>query len=151
MSFSVPRNLPNFESPQRLMENEVWGSTGRSRFSNGNGGAFAFKGSGKELPMYKDKPYNYPASKRRRSLKLWAFIVFLLVTAWFVLFGRSSGTTRKIPTASTLLSKFSPSEKGATTWSARRQEVVKAMEISWSGYEKHAWGMLDYIWIKEYY
>ena len=26
-------------------------------------------------------------------------------------------------------------------WEQRREQVKKAMEISWAGYEKYAWGM----------
>jgi mannosyl-oligosaccharide alpha-1,2-mannosidase len=147
MSFAIPRNLPNFDAQQRQLEDRVWGSSGRSRHthggSNGGASAFSFGGIGKELPMYKDKPYNYPASKRRRSLKIWAVVIVILISTWYFFFGRFGSTAPKVLSGSTSWSKFSSSKKESKTWSARRLQVVEAMKISWSGYEKHAWGSFN--------
>jgi hypothetical protein len=97
--------------------------------------------------MYKDKPYNYPFSRRRKSKRLIAALVVLGVIAWWYIWARpasikdASGSTRWRP--GTGSSKGNPGavrDKGQKFWTNRRQDVVKAMEKSWAGYEKYAWG-----------
>ncbi|KAF2669650.1 endoplasmic reticulum mannosyl-oligosaccharide 1,2-alpha-mannosidase [Microthyrium microscopicum] len=151
MSFAPPRNIPNFGSGQRQYEDNIWSSTGRSRFSNGNSeslnpfaGQFSFQG-GKELPLYKDKPYNYPASSRRRSKRLWAGITLVLVVICY-LFWPSGGRPKLTHKSgfsrdSKIWKSASQSEKH---WLEQREKVVEAMEKSWAGYEKHAWGYDEY-------
>lgn len=97
--------------------------------------------------MYKDKPYGYAMSGKRR--------------AWF---GRKRGLAAVVLCALGLLywlGLFSPAikdngfKKGRTTpwawlskpgsvevdWNDRRERVKDAFKLSWDGYEKFAWGM----------
>ncbi|KAL0257929.1 mannosyl-oligosaccharide alpha-1,2-mannosidase [Diplodia seriata] len=106
------------------------------------GGMF---GDGKELPMYKDKPYNYGGSarrgwfRRRRSLVfgVFAFFVFLY---WFGLF---SGSEENKGAGSTgFLSGMMSGKPSAAVvdWDDRRDRVRDAFKLSWDAYEKYAWG-----------
>lgn len=96
--------------------------------------------------MYKDKPYNYPPSERRRRKRLWfvlaAFVCLSLgyYRGWF---GGSRESSISIDRdGKGLWNTFSSgSQKGPVNWTQRREQVKKAMEISWAGYEKYAWGM----------
>lgn len=148
MSFGIPRNVPDFKSSSRQYEDALWNPSGRSRYAVGssNGGSisispFAFRGTSKELPMYKDKPYNYPFSRRKRSKRILAAIVLLgLVGWWYFWIGPGSVQTTKNASGSRRGSLGSLKGKGQKFWTRRREDVVKAMERSWAGYEKYAWG-----------
>jgi hypothetical protein len=100
----------------------------------------------KELPMYKDKPYNYPQSRRRGRKRGLFGVIALVLFGWLFYSGRL-GWSRDNPDAREsagrgLWGTFSSgSKKGEINWTARREQVRKAMEISWGGYEKYAWGM----------
>jgi endoplasmic reticulum Man9GlcNAc2 1,2-alpha-mannosidase len=147
MSFAVPRNVPNFQASQRDYEDSFWSSSGQSKFSAGTRSSSglsispfgAFRGN-RELPMYKDKPYNYPFSQRARSKKLWVALILVVVIAWWYfvpsIFGRKG---IRLPIGRPLdLGRIA---KGDAGWLQKRDAVVRAMEKTWSGYEKHAWGM----------
>jgi endoplasmic reticulum Man9GlcNAc2 1,2-alpha-mannosidase len=95
----------------------------------------AFRGE-RELPMYKDKPYNYPFSRRNRGRKFWIGVVLLLVLSWYFIVPRIFGHRRY----STSLNRFGGHAKDRGDWAEKRAAVVQAMERSWAGYEKHAWG-----------
>jgi hypothetical protein len=140
MSFTTPRNVPNFASATRRHEDVYWSSSGRSRYTSGssNGGGlsispFPFRGRDRELPMYKDKPYSYHFARRRRSWRFWVSLVLLLLFCWLYLAPRlrHGRDHAKKPTKSA----------SHATWAQRRQDVVGAMKKSWGGYEKYAWGM----------
>lgn len=102
------------------------------------------------LPMYKDKPYNYSASgKRRKPLytqkRVVALVVGLLITIlyWTGAFSSSAkdevvGGVKK---ESRLGSLFEGKGK-ASIWEDRREKVRDAFKISWKAYEDYAWGML---------
>ena len=121
MSFSVPRNVPDFTDPRRQQENDLWRSVGQGS---------------KGLPMYKDKPYFYPSSQRRKSRRFWiALVVVALVLAWY-----GFGPTFKQEQHSIGSKLFG----ARVDWRARQEQVKQAMEISWSGYEKYAWGYDEY-------
>jgi mannosyl-oligosaccharide alpha-1,2-mannosidase len=153
MSFSVPRNVPSFNDPARRYEDAIWSSSGRSRHSNQGSNSFTDTMRGiqlpgarnRELPMYKDKPYNYPGSQRRGRKRTWVGIIALLGVGWLYYSGWLTGA-RDDPVAresagSGLWGTFSStSKKGEINWTARQEQVRKAMQISWSGYEKYAWG-----------
>ncbi|KAL1624908.1 mannosyl-oligosaccharide alpha-1,2-mannosidase [Diplodia seriata] len=106
------------------------------------GGMF---GDGKELPMYKDKPYNYGGSarrgwfRRRRSLVfgVFAFFVFLY---WFGLF--SGSEENKGAGRTGFLSGMMSGKPSAAVvdWDDRRDRVRDAFKLSWDAYEKYAWG-----------
>jgi len=88
--------------------------------------------------MYKDKPYNYPAPRRKSSKRLIALMAAFTIVAWWVLwpkYGSSASIVRaNVPGA------FSAKSKGDRFYNNKRAQVVTAMEKSWSAYEKHAWG-----------
>jgi hypothetical protein len=133
MSFTTPRNVPNFASTTRRHEDVYWSSSGRSRHTSSSFNAglsispFPFRGRDRELPMYKDKPY----SRRRRSWRFWLGLVLVLLICWLYVVPRLRG------------GHVEKSTKSAShaTWTQRRQDVVVAMQKSWGGYEKYAWGM----------
>jgi mannosyl-oligosaccharide alpha-1,2-mannosidase len=147
MSFAIPRNVPSFQHPQRRLEDAVWGSSGNSRYTLSLPGS---GGNDKELPMYKDKPYNYPPSRRRGRKRTYfllavvAGIVWLYYIGWFGGGEGGSGMDSGVIDVKGLLEKMqagSASGRGQKVdWEQRREQVKKAMEISWAGYEKYAWG-----------
>ncbi|KAL1844297.1 hypothetical protein VTJ49DRAFT_2354 [Mycothermus thermophilus] len=154
MSFAIPKNVPSFSSPQRKLEDHVWASRQRSSGTGGSvlnnvQGFLSPRGPG-GLPMYKDKPYMYPPGRTgwRRNLprrKRSCFLLLLVIVGlvwWLGLFaGREEG-------AETRLGKWRWPQgqegdrvgAGGVDWLARRAEVVRAMELSWDAYERHAWG-----------
>ena len=152
MSFSVPRNVPDFGNSQRGFENGSWGSSGLPRQNGytrtGIGGKLDGFLDKRQLPMYKDKPYSYAASRR---IKHWylqkRFLVGLLlgifvITYWLGLF---SSTTKIKPTNDTRQRLWNWPARSRTKyvdWNVRRNEVKEAFILSWDGYEQHAWGML---------
>ena len=149
MSFAVPRNVPSFHNPQRHLEDAVWGSSGNSRYttatSNGFGLHLPGSGNGKELPMYKDKPYNYPPSRRRGRKRTYLALALFIGVFWLyykAFFSGEAGDYASVGEvdAKSLWGTLSSGSKGPVNWSQRREQVKKAMEISWAGYEKYAWG-----------
>lgn len=151
MSFSVPRNVPNFDNPQRGLENRYWESSGRSRAQNGQarnglGGKFDDFFDRRQLPMYKDKPYDYVASGKRRAWfrRKRALATVLLCTVgffyWLGLFSSAAKTdvAKKVGTNSWPWLRKSGSEE--VDWNDRRERVKDAFKLSWDGYEKYAWG-----------
>lgn len=152
-TFSIPRNVPSFTDPQREMENHAWASSGITARSHTNGGVLSgmqdrmggmFEKKN-DLPMYKDKPYSYVSSRRRRPL--WrrkrtlgiggVFIFFVLYLLGF--FGGDSTEIPKEKSSWTWLQRPEKSDVN-TDWLGRRERVVEAFELSWDAYEQHAWG-----------
>lgn len=156
MSFSVPKNVPSFNNPQRGLEDGYWGSSGISRIKNGHTGngiggkldAFFDK---RQLPMYKDKPYKYSGSRKstgwyqRRRTFVVAILGILGLAYWFGIF---PSVRKAAPVGS---SGAAPWTWGSTpgsskvNWDDRRQKVKEAFVLSWDGYEKHAWGMFVHL------
>ncbi|KAI1364997.1 family 47 glycosyl hydrolase [Xylaria arbuscula] len=151
MSFTVPRHAPSFNNPQRVVEDHIWGSTAVARGPNnktGSGGGLLggvqdrLFDNRNGLPMYKDKPYAYPPSHRRRPL--WrrkrtfgfGFIVIALLY-YFGAFSRNHETTATTPWG--WLTSSSESGK-SIDWLHRRQRVVEAFELSFDAYSRYAWG-----------
>ncbi|KAI4198609.1 MAG: hypothetical protein LQ350_005200 [Teloschistes chrysophthalmus] len=100
----------------------------------------------KELPMYKDKPYNYAASRRKPLYKRWRFTLATLALLigllyWIGIFSSPSTRTKVKDTSkstwSWLNSKPNP---GGVDWDERREKVKEAFTVSWDAYEKYAWG-----------
>ena len=97
-----------------------------------------------ELPMYKDKPYSYAASRRtvplyRRWRLVAAGILTILALGYWagVLYPRSIGTKE----SNTKQSSWSWSSKESSVdWDARREKVKEIFTLSWDGYEQYAWG-----------
>ncbi|KAB2571563.1 Endoplasmic reticulum mannosyl-oligosaccharide 1,2-alpha-mannosidase [Lasiodiplodia theobromae] len=169
MAFAVPRNVPNFDGPQRRFEDSAWASSGRSRFpasptpdtnngviassSSAAGAAGAavtdrlggmFGDGGKELPMYKDKPYNYGSSARRgwfrrRRTLIFGALAFFVFLYWFGVFSNSE--ENKGTSGSGLFSGMMSGKTSAVVdWDERRDRVRDAFKLSWDAYEKYAWG-----------
>lgn len=150
MSFTVPKNPPSFNNPQRAIEDHIWGSTAAARGSNsknGHGGGI-FGGvqdrlfeNRNALPMYKDKPYAYPPSYRHRPLwrrkRLFGFM--LLVISLLYYFGAFQKHHDTITSPWSWLSSSSDSGKSAD-WPGRRQRVVEAFTLSYDAYSRYAWG-----------
>lgn len=148
-SFSIPRNLPNFNDPSRELEDRAWSSFSSSRPSNKgvmNGvqsrvtGMFD-KGA---LPMYKDKPYAYAPSLRkrpwwRRKRILGSTTIGLLF--FLYLFGFfNSESSRQQNGASKSSWLWQSADKTKHDWNKRREMVVEAFELSWDAYARYAWG-----------
>ncbi|MBE7180852.1 MAG: glycoside hydrolase family 47 protein, partial [Terriglobus roseus] len=161
MSFTVPRNVPDFQDPKRGGEDRAWGASGSGAGAAGTGAGgarsrlvgqvFGNGAEGKGLPMYKDKPYNYAPSGKRGAWWLkrrtWT-LVGLAVIAWLwwngLLF---SGPGRPDEQAGTKPSegKSKGTKKGGKVdWDERREAVRDAFKLSWAAYEEHAWGYDEY-------
>jgi endoplasmic reticulum Man9GlcNAc2 1,2-alpha-mannosidase len=103
-----------------------------------------FLRDGQQLPMYKDKPH-YATSRRRGFLYrrgrffalglLCGFVLWYLGIPPFSGFSASPASRR---------SSWSRKPNDPTLWRERREAVKEAFKISWSGYEKYAWGMDEY-------
>lgn len=120
----------------------------RSQGSLGNGitGRLDEYFDKKELPMYKDKPYNYASSTRKTStisnprviaLSVASFLIFLY---WLGVFSSKSADTTSYPKPKASWSWFGGSGK-SKDWEARRNAVKEAFILSWDGYDRYAWGM----------
>lgn len=158
MSFSVPKNVPSFSNPQRLVEDRVWGSSATARGGRASlhhnkhtgilGGVQDRVGSlfddRNGLPMYKDKPYAYPPSQRARPIwrrkRFLGFVLLLLsLLYYFGAFGRHHDTVVSAKPIWGWLTSGSEPEKVAD-WPKRRERVVEAFTLSWDAYERYAWG-----------
>jgi endoplasmic reticulum Man9GlcNAc2 1,2-alpha-mannosidase len=158
MSFSVPNNVPSFTNPQRELENRVWGASGitaRSAAAHSNGGVMSgvqdrvggfFEKNRGDLPMYKDKPYSYAASRRHRSIwkqkRTWgiAGLFGFLVLYFLGFFGTHAEASKKAKEGWSWLQR---PEKGGSKvdWLDRRERVKEAFTLSWDAYDRYAWGM----------
>lgn len=150
MSFTVPKNSPSFNNPQRAVEDHIWGSTAVARgpnSKNGHGGGI-FGGvqdrlfeNRNALPMYKDKPYAYPPSYRHRPLwrRKRSFGFVLLVISLLYYFSAFRKHHDTITSPWNWLSSSSESGKSAD-WPGRRERVVEAFTLSYDAYSRYAWG-----------
>ena len=105
----------------------------------------------RQLPMYKDKPYGYAASGKRRAWfrrKRGLAAVLLCVLGFLYWRGAFSPATNvgRVKNAGTKswpwLSKPGSEE---VDWNDRRESVKDAFKLSWDGYEKYAWGMCGHL------
>ena len=107
---------------------------------------YAFGGDKRELPMYKDKPYNYAGSRknkpiyRRRRVVAGAALGLIALLYWAGILSSSAA-----PTKSKGASKSSwgwlGGQEPVVDWDERREMVKDAFILSWDGYEQYAWGM----------
>ncbi|RYO85660.1 hypothetical protein DL766_000887 [Monosporascus sp. MC13-8B] len=168
MSFTVPKNVPSFANPQRVVEDRIWGNSAvTSRASAGaratsanaqtNAGILAgvqdrvggFFDNKHALPMYKDKPYAYPPSQRIkpvwRKKRFLGFVLALFSLLYY--FGAfqkgSQANTRERPLWG-WLKQDSAGRGGKLDWNRRRDMVVDAFTVSWDAYERYAWGYDEY-------
>jgi mannosyl-oligosaccharide alpha-1,2-mannosidase len=155
MAFNLPKNVPSFTNPQRELEDRLWPSSGvSSRRGGGNqaGGGLGAKVGGllhperSALPMYKDKPYGYPASQRARPVyrrKTTVGFFFLLLVGFMWYFGALSGHQDKVRGRVRgwgWLKDDKGKAKTKADWLRRRERVVEAFELSWDAYARYAWG-----------
>jgi len=150
-TFSIPQNVPSFTSPQREIENRVWGSSGMTaRSPNPNSGVLGGVGNffekNRDLPMYKDKPYSYASSRRhqplyRRKRVLGAGTILLVFVLYFLgFFGSGSHADKKAKSAWGWIQNGDDPALVAD-WSGRRERVVDAFTLSWDAYSRYAWGL----------
>ncbi|KAL8967193.1 MAG: hypothetical protein Q9183_003031 [Haloplaca sp. 2 TL-2023] len=147
MSYAIPTNADGY----RHREDRTWDSAGQNGYQRSNIGA---KIDGyfekKELPMYKDKPYNYAASRKKPIYQKWrfTFAVLLLLVGLLYWVGLFSPTFARVKVPDTDKHTWSwlnnkPSA-ASPDWNERREEVKQAFTLSWDGYEKYAWGSDQY-------
>lgn len=105
------------------------------------------------LPMYKDKPYQYPSSsknqpwyRRRRTVVL--ILACLAGLSWW--FGILSPASYASSKATGVKKDRKPWVGGGKTskidWHARAESVKDVFKVSWKGYEEHGWGMSLRLW-----
>jgi len=150
-TFSIPQNVPSFTSPQREIENKVWGSSGmtaRSPIPNSGvlGGVGNFFDKNRDLPMYKDKPYSYASSRRRQPLYrrkrvLGIGTIFLVIVLYFLGFFQSESHANKRSKKAWGWIQKADDPDLIGDWSGRRERVVDAFTLSWDAYSRYAWGM----------
>lgn len=153
MAFNIPKNVPSFSNPQRVLEDRYWGaSAANNRGRGGNSGIFhgvqgrveELLGTKGQLPMYKDKPYAYHATRRfrplwRRKRSILAFLLFFFSGLWFFGFFSEGSKARESASQWTGWLGSEPAGK-KVDWLKRRERVVEAFELSWDAYERYAWG-----------
>lgn len=170
MAFSVPRNVPSFNNPQRIAEDQLWGAAtgktgggaGSSRGGGGGGGNNILGTVGglfdssipgrhsQTLPMYKDKPYAYLPSDRARPMYRRKRVLGLLLFAFFAAsyylgwFDAHKDRVSQVPLPSwDWLNGKDEKAHSRADWLSRRERVVEAFELSWDAYERYAWGMFQ--------
>ncbi|KAI9797025.1 MAG: mannosyl-oligosaccharide alpha-1,2-mannosidase [Piccolia ochrophora] len=153
MAFALPSKVPDFTDSQRRLEDSRWRASSSTQAKGGTGvGAAMGEMIGgymdhKELPMYKDKPYSYAASNKRR--RFWrqkktlgtAVLLFVGLLYWLGLFSDPGKTRQKLTYGGK--PSFSWAAKGDSQivdWSDRRERVKEAFTLSWDAYERFAWG-----------
>ena len=154
MSHAVPRHVPTQSDPQRRYEESMWTGSEKERgrrIQNGYANGVAeklgnvFSGEKSELPMYKDKPYRYATSKRRKPVlkqkRFRASLVLLLLALLYWTGLLSPGLSGSRLTKS---SWWGSSQPKGIDWNARREKVRDAFKTTWSAYEGHAWGFDEY-------
>ena len=161
MAFASPQTIPSFTNPNRSHEDSLWGSSGvasrRGTSSSEAGGGIikdvqdqvgSFLNGGREkrgLPMYKDKPYAYGASKRKgRSPRACQGIVGMLIACMLLgLYLLGVVKRRTADHAGSQWAWLTNSGRGAghkIDWLERRENVVDAFKESWDAYVRHGWG-----------
>lgn len=143
MSFTSSTNV----NGHRHREDRTWGSARENGYTRSNIGAKLDGYYDKnELPMYKDKPYSYAASRRRPLYRKWRFtlaILLLLVGLlyWVGIFSPTEATAKVKDTSKSTWSWLNNKPAAASVdWNERREKVKEAFMVSWDGYEKYAWG-----------
>ena len=101
-----------------------------------------------ELPMYKDKLYNYAGSRKytpfyRQKRVISGAILFLIgLVYWLGIFSPSTVKAKPRDTNKSAWNWLSsPTTSASVDWDDRREKVKDAFMLSWDGYEQYAWGM----------
>lgn len=131
---------------QRAHEDSYW-RTQNGHTHTGSGLSNKLDGfmDKRELPMYKDKPYNYAGSKRYTPIyQRWrvvagAVLGILALVYWFGMFSPSAEKTKTSKSSKSSWSWLG-GQQVAVDWDERREKVKEAFILSWDGYEQNAWG-----------
>ena len=153
MAFTMPRNVPSFDNPDREREDHIWSAVtgvvsargGNTALGNITGAASGlFKD--RELPMYKDKPCYTSSHRRTRIWKRKSYWVFFLIVVFGLYWlGFLSGDGKQRSKGIRFLRGGKPPSESedVINWEERREKVKQAFLQSWEGYERHAWGMFS--------
>ena len=105
----------------------------------------------KELPMYKDKPYNYAGSRkytpfyRQKRVISGAILIVIGLAYWFGIFSPSVVKSKSRDTNKSAWDWLSsPTTPALVDWDERREKVKEAFMLTWDGYEQYAWGTLSF-------
>ncbi|KAI4086831.1 MAG: hypothetical protein LQ344_007232 [Seirophora lacunosa] len=146
MSFSSSGNL----NGHRRQHDGLWGSAGQNGYTRSNIGA-KLDGyfDNRELPMYKDKPYNYASSRRKPLYQKWRFTFAMLlllapVLYWIGVFSPTKPMAKVNEQSKKNGSWLNKPSSAKVDWDERREKVREAFILSWDGYEKYAWGFDQY-------
>ncbi|KAH7358838.1 endoplasmic reticulum mannosyl-oligosaccharide 1,2-alpha-mannosidase [Plectosphaerella cucumerina] len=159
MSFAVPRNVPSFQDPQRADEDRLWQAAGMTSRGSSRGhqqggllgGVHSrvdgFLGTKSQLPMYKDKPYTYAASRRlqpfwRRKRSALGLVVLVLTGLYF--FGAFADHSSHLDPAQWTWLRTPEPPGNKADWDKRRERVKEAFELSWDAYARYGWGYDEY-------
>jgi len=99
----------------------------------------------RELPMYKDKPYSYSASRKiipvytRWRVVGGAVLMLLGLVYWFQPFSAGPPRSRRMTKVISIWS-WGGKPEASVDWDGRREKVKEAFMLSWDGYERYAWG-----------
>lgn len=144
---------------QRSHAEEYWGNPGQPQPRSQNGHAHSGLGSKfesfmdkKELPMYKDKPYNYAGSRkytpfyRQKRVISGAILSLIGLAYWLGIFSPSVAKPRPRDVNKSAWNWLSsPASSAPVDWDDRREKVKEAFMLSWDGYEQYAWGTLFWL------
>lgn len=107
----------------------------------------------KELPMYKDKPYNYAGSRkytpvyRRKRILGGAILIVIGLAYWAGILSTSTVKPKPRDTSKSAWNWLSsPAMSASVNWDDRREKVKEAFMLSWDGYEQYAWGKSFMSW-----
>ncbi|KAL8989228.1 MAG: hypothetical protein Q9177_001847 [Variospora cf. flavescens] len=146
MSFSSSGNV----NGHHRHKDGLWGSTGQNGYTKSDIGA---KLDGyfdkRELPMYKDKPYNYTSSRRKSLYQKWRFTFAMLlllagVLYWIAIFSPAKARAKASDISQNTWWWLNEPSSVKVDWDDRREKVKEAFILSWDGYEKYAWGFDQY-------
>lgn len=144
MSYALPQNGPTQRHPDQ------WSRVGQNGHSEGGIGEKVTNMFNPErrdsLPMYKDKPFGYPGSSRKAAWRKKRTVGLVLGTLaglswWFGVLSPLSYFSGDSDTKSTSSWSLFGSSQPKVNWDERADRVKEAFQLSWAGYEKHAWGM----------
>ena len=105
-----------------------------------------FIGSRGQLPMYKDKPYTYAASRRLqphwRRKRSWLVVAVLVLTGLYF-FGAFAGDSDTLSASKWNWAKTQEPTGNKVDWNSRKDRVREAFELSWDAYARYGWGKLS--------
>ncbi|QIX00102.1 hypothetical protein AMS68_005619 [Peltaster fructicola] len=147
MSYALPQNGPT-QRHTSTANGETSGTIGEKMST-------FFAGDKASLPMYKDKPFQYPTSSRqapwfrKRRILAGVLVIVTGLVWWSGLFNPSAKSADSAspkpaqqPSTNDKAGTWFGSKK--SDWAARADIVKGAFRVSWAGYEEHAWGYDEY-------